>query len=91
MISFRFSDKSTFFIPLWLVVSLLGCQKDEECITINQKKILNDRYYFLFDNQNNPINNSGPNDNYYLPDTQASGEVSFEVFNAHRVGDRYCF
>jgi hypothetical protein len=85
-----------FFLkgPIPILVSLLllfsNCEKEEECVTIREKKTLNNRYYFLFNN-NNTNNYGNQNEPAFLPDNQASGEVSLSVYNAFRVGDRYCF
>ncbi len=85
-----------FFLmgPISILVSLIllfsNCEKEEECVTIREKKTLNNRYYFLFNNDNtNTYGNQ--NEPAFLPDNQASGEVSLSVYNAFRVGDRYCF
>ena len=66
------------------------CKKNEDCITILEKKSVNDKYYFLFEPEQNLKDNSGPNQSPNIPDQYSSGEVDDLTYLKYNIGDIYC-
>ena len=80
------------FIPFLFIVAFLSCNKEDDCYTITEKRIVDNKYYFYFDAQelNNLPQNSNPNQGSGYPDRYASGQVDKETYDSTNVGDKYC-
>lgn len=77
-------------ILLAFFYGFFGCNKDEDCITILEKKTLNSKYYFLFEPEENIFSNTNNLQSANIPDQYSSGEVDYETFEMFKVGDEYC-
>ena len=79
---------SKFLILLSFFCGFYGCNNKEDCITIIEKRTINFRYYFLFENED--IYSISNNMQEYSPDKYSSGEVNQETYEKFGVGDEYC-
>ena len=79
---------SKFLILLSFFCGFYGCNNKEDCITIIEKRTINSRYYFLFENEE--IYSHNNNMQEYSPDKYSSGEVNIETYQKFGVGDEYC-
>ena len=73
-------------------ISLISCKKDEMCVIIIDKAIIENRYYFIFDSDDfNQFGGTGINQTiYYVPDNRSSGEVNMDIYNKFKLGEEYC-
>ncbi len=77
------------FLTFIIFLIALACQQ-EDCITIEDKQIIDGKYYFLFNDFNNYTNN--PNETrLFVPDNQQSGQVTQSEYNQYNIGDTYCY
>lgn len=81
---------SKVLILLTFFYGFFGCNKDEDCITILEKKTLNSKYYFLFETEENIFSNTNNLQSTNIPDQYSSGEVTSEIYQKFNVGDEYC-
>jgi len=66
-----------------------NCQKNDDCITIIEKKNVENNYYFLFET-NNITNNTNNLQSTNIPDQYSSGQVDDKTYQSYNVGDVYC-
>jgi len=66
-----------------------NCQKNDDCITIIEKKNVENNYYFLFET-NNITNNTNNLQSTNIPDQYSSGQVDNKTYQSYNVGDVYC-
>ena len=73
-------------------ISLISCKKDEMCVIIIDKAIIENRYYFIFDSDDfSQFGGTGINQTiYYVPDNRSSGEVNMDIYNKFMPGEEYC-
>lgn len=71
---------------------MISCKKDEMCVIIIDKAIIENRYYFIFDSDDfNQFGGTGINQTiYYVPDNRSSGEVNMDIYNKFMPGEEYC-
>ncbi|MBC8305444.1 MAG: hypothetical protein H8E55_57985 [Pelagibacterales bacterium] len=79
------------FISFLFLVIFFSCNK-EDCYTITEKRIIDGKYYFYFDAQENYnlTQNNLPNQGGVYLDEFASGQVDKETYESTNVGDKYC-
>lgn len=66
-----------------------NCQKNDDCVTIIEKRNVDNKYYFLFEAEN-MTNNSNNLQNTNIPDQYSSGQVDDQTYESYNVGDVYC-
>jgi hypothetical protein len=66
-----------------------NCQKNDDCITIIEKKNIENNYYFLFE-ANNITNNTNNLQSTNIPDQYSSGQVDEKTYQSYNIGDLYC-
>ena len=71
---------------------MISCKKDEMCVIIIDKAIIENRYYFIFDSDDfSQFGGTGINQTiYYVPDNRSSGEVNMDIYNKFMPGEEYC-
>jgi len=67
-----------------------NCQKNDDCITILEKRSVNNKYYFLFEVESITNNNSNNLQSTNIPDQYSSGEVDNQTYQNYSIGDVYC-
>ncbi|MDG2371497.1 MAG: hypothetical protein P8L83_02680 [Flavobacteriaceae bacterium] len=77
----------TLSLSLFILI-FFNCQKNNDCITILEKRSVNNKYYFLFEAEN--FNNSNNQQSTNVPDPYSSGEVDNQTYQSFSVGDEYC-
>ena len=81
--------KKTLFILVGLL--LYSCDKKNDCIVISEKRVVTERYYFFFENENAFQQANQDSDSPNIPDLYSSGEVTQEEYDSYAVGDEYCY
>ena len=86
------SAKRYLIIFSFFCLTAMSCAKDDKCGIIIDKKIIENRYFFVFDsNDFNQFGAAGIDQNiYYVPDNRSSGEVSKDVYSKFKIGEEYC-
>ena len=81
--------KKTLLIGLFL--SLYCCQKpDDKCGQVIQKKMINNKYYFVLQTEEYVHYYSNPSNPTIPDDGVRQGAVTKEVYDSFSVGDTYC-
>ncbi len=70
----------SFLFSIVLVFSFLSCEKETECITIQDKYGGNGAFYFQWDRT------TRGNTNMQI----GTGSVSEKIYNQYEIGDVYC-
>ena len=78
------------FIPFLFIAAFLSCNKEDDCYTITEKRIVDNKYYFYFDVQENYDLPQDTQQGSGYPDRYASGQVDKETYDSTNVGDKYC-
>ena len=76
---------------IFILIFLISCSKEKECLNIEIKEESGGNYYFYFRPNYRPNSQSDFISGTGLSSDYASGKVSKEVYEDYVIGDEYCF
>tara|TARA_B100001250_G_scaffold270347_1_gene233347 strand:+ start:687 stop:935 length:249 start_codon:yes stop_codon:yes gene_type:complete len=77
------------YIGILSLIIFTSCSNKEDCFTITEKRVIDGKYYFYFDETDSYSNQTPGLDSGY-PDRYGSGQVDKETFESTNIGDKYC-
>lgn len=86
------TNKKFYYLIIIIIFFIIKCNKKEnDCITISNKKIINGLYVFYWDKDG--INFDSSNSDYLsgVQDRSRSGTVSKSDYESYKIGDKYCY
>ncbi len=77
---------------IFIILFIINCTKKEnDCITISNKKIINGLYIFYWDKDGIDVDSNDSDLPSGLQDISRSGSVSKSDYESYKIGEKYCY
>ena len=85
-------NKKFYYLLIIIILFINKCTtKENDCITISNKKIINGLYVFYWDKDGIDIDSNNSDFPSGVQDISRSGSVSKSDYESYSIGDKYCY
>ena len=85
-------NKNFYYLLIIIILFINKCTKKEnDCITISNKKIINGLYIFYWDKEGIDVDSNDSDLPSGLQDISRSGSVSKSDYESYKIGEKYCY
>ena len=85
-------NKNFYYLLIIIILFINKCTKKEnDCITISNKKIINNLYIFYWDKDGIDLDSNNSDLPSGLQDISRSGSVSKSDYESYKIGEKYCY
>ena len=85
-------NKNFYYLLIIIILFMNKCTKKEnDCITISNKKIINGLYIFYWDKDGIDLDSNNSDLPSGLQDISRSGSVSKSDYESYKIGEKYCY
>ena len=86
------TNKKFYYILIITIFFIIKCTtKENDCITISNKKIINGLYVFYWDRDGLDLDSDNSEYPSGVQDISRSGSVSESDYESYKIGDKYCY
>ena len=85
-------NKKFYYLLIIIILFINKCTtKENDCITISNKKIINGLYVFYWDKDGIDFDSNNSDFPSGVQDISRSGSVSKSDYESYSIGDKYCY
>ena len=85
-------NKKFYYLLIIIILFINKCTtKENDCINISNKKIINGLYVFYWDKDGIDFDSNNSDSPSGVQDVSRSGSVSKSDYESHSIGDKYCY
>ena len=85
-------NKKFYYLLIIIILFINKCStKENDCITISNKKIINGLYVFYWDKDGIDFDSNNSDFPSGVQDISRSGSVSKSDYESYSIGDKYCY